>query len=707
MNIKIECACGTKYGFEVEPVHGRMPVNVQCPDCKADGTESANRIIQAQLGSSRPTSGPIRVKVGAPEPKESPSTPLPAEPVVEPLAASPASEPLPETPQPDKEYCPRHSGVAATAHCAVCGKPICPRCQELFGYLCSVYCQEQAVKKNIDVPVFAGQRSLVEAGQRTKTRRSLTLSGVAALLALAGWLYLAFVASKPHPAFTLETGADQPFLYARWVGSDRVVAMTGQRISLYDAATGDQVWTAALKTDEQIRQKADDAVGSSASVSGVYLKVAGEDIWIVLPSRVVRYDARTGKREQEISLAQRTDRIITSDSAILTIAGAGTDRHAVTFVDLESRKAQSETFQTSSARRVAVPGAGGGKVAPLRAMDAARAVKEDEPEPELDLKDNINAFLPAGPNVAHMAVNLLKARIVTREVAQAEKESVLDKSNLRAGDSDAATKEFLRSESGGGPIDESRYRVTLRRVFGGGLASWSGEVVGPPAFFPLKTVDVLTAGKTLMVFNKDNRQLWEAKLTYPVAVQYNQEPEAGFSPPCFEAGNRLYFHDQGMLTVFDLKSGHVQWRLTSVGISQAELDEHGRLYISSTTASPESIPTSADIKYINGVQPTILQVDTGTGRILWQKPYIGERFNLSGKFVYVSRAQVSGVEIAAAAMNDTHAPTHHRIYRLDPETGAELWQFYRPKPPVFLDARKNRLLLQYRTEIRMLKFLAF
>ena len=588
------------------------------------------------------------------------------------------------------------------------GNRLCPRCQELFGYLCSVYCQEQAVKKNIDVPVFAGKKSLVEAGQHTKTRRSLTLSGVAAILALAGWLYLAFVASKPHPAFTLETGADQPFLYARWVGSDRVVAMTGQRLSLYEAASGNQVWTGAFKTDEQIRQKAGDTGESATSASDAYLQVAGEDIWIAFPTRVVRYDAHTGKREQEISLAQRTDKVIATDSAILTIAGAATDRHAVTFVDLVSRKAQSETFQTSSAKRVAIPGTGGGSAAPLRAMDTDRALKDDEPARELDLKDNINEFLPTGPNVAHMAVNLLNARIVTRAVAQAEKDSILDKSNLRAGDSDAAAKEFLRSDTGGGPIDESRYRVTLRRVFGGGLASWSGEVVGPPAFFPLKTVDILTAGKTLVVFNKENRQLWEAKLTYPVAVRYTEEPEAGFSPPCFEAGNRLYFHDQGMLTAFDLRSGQVHWRLTSVGISQAELDAHGWLYVSSTTATPESIPTSADIKFSKEIQPIILRVDTATGRVLWQQSYIGERFNLSGKFVYVSRAQVSGVELAAAAMNDTETPpTHHRIYRLDPGTGAELWQFYRPKPPVFLDARKNRLLLQYKTQIRMLKFLAF
>jgi len=51
MEIKIECPCGQHYSFDAEPVNGRMPVEVQCPACGADGTEEANRIIQSQAGS--------------------------------------------------------------------------------------------------------------------------------------------------------------------------------------------------------------------------------------------------------------------------------------------------------------------------------------------------------------------------------------------------------------------------------------------------------------------------------------------------------------------------------------------------------------------------------------------------------------------------------------------------------------------------------
>lgn len=47
--IKIFCACGQKYAFEVHPQQGRMPVPVACPVCGRDGTEEANRIISHAL----------------------------------------------------------------------------------------------------------------------------------------------------------------------------------------------------------------------------------------------------------------------------------------------------------------------------------------------------------------------------------------------------------------------------------------------------------------------------------------------------------------------------------------------------------------------------------------------------------------------------------------------------------------------------------
>jgi hypothetical protein len=44
-SIKIECGCGQRYAFDVEPVNGLMPYTVACPICGADGTGAANDVI--------------------------------------------------------------------------------------------------------------------------------------------------------------------------------------------------------------------------------------------------------------------------------------------------------------------------------------------------------------------------------------------------------------------------------------------------------------------------------------------------------------------------------------------------------------------------------------------------------------------------------------------------------------------------------------
>src|SRR6267154_6111825 len=44
-SIKIECGCGQRYAFDVEPRDGRMPHTVACPVCGTDGTGAANEVI--------------------------------------------------------------------------------------------------------------------------------------------------------------------------------------------------------------------------------------------------------------------------------------------------------------------------------------------------------------------------------------------------------------------------------------------------------------------------------------------------------------------------------------------------------------------------------------------------------------------------------------------------------------------------------------
>jgi len=49
--VKIQCSCGQRYAFDVEPICGRMTSSVVCPVCGADGTLAANEIIAFTLAS--------------------------------------------------------------------------------------------------------------------------------------------------------------------------------------------------------------------------------------------------------------------------------------------------------------------------------------------------------------------------------------------------------------------------------------------------------------------------------------------------------------------------------------------------------------------------------------------------------------------------------------------------------------------------------
>ena len=51
MTVKIQCGCGQRYAFEIEPFCGRMPFPVACPVCGADGTSAANEVIAFTLAT--------------------------------------------------------------------------------------------------------------------------------------------------------------------------------------------------------------------------------------------------------------------------------------------------------------------------------------------------------------------------------------------------------------------------------------------------------------------------------------------------------------------------------------------------------------------------------------------------------------------------------------------------------------------------------
>ena len=125
-SVKVECDCGQRYAFDVEPVHGRMPAPVACPTCGADGTAKANAILAQMpvavsraitpLAVSLAIAAPAAVAVAAPAVRLAAGPPL-AAPI--PVAAAPRAMPPPLPPSlPPPVAVP---GAVNEGVCAECG----------------------------------------------------------------------------------------------------------------------------------------------------------------------------------------------------------------------------------------------------------------------------------------------------------------------------------------------------------------------------------------------------------------------------------------------------------------------------------------------------------------------------------------------------------------------------------------------------------
>jgi hypothetical protein len=151
--------------------------------------------------------------------------------------------------------------------------------------------------------------------------------------------------------------------------------------------------------------------------------------------------------------------------------------------------------------------------------------------------------------------------------------------------------------------------------------------------------------------------------------------------------------------------------LPSVGISKVQFDDHGALYVDSTSGNPEDIQYSDQIKF-DQVAPVLLKIDPVAGKILWQVAKSGQGCFLSGPFLYTASVQQGGIAMAnglAEALNAPRpdSPFYFHIYRLDPADGKILWDFYREAAPAEFSFQQNRFMVRFGDDVQVWKFLTF
>jgi outer membrane protein assembly factor BamB len=484
------------------------------------------------------------------------------------------------------------------------------------------------------------------------------------------------------------------------------------------------------------------------------LHVVGQDIWVSTPRKLVHYDRDSGKILQEIPVPEFGGEVVARDGELLLA-----DAQSVTHVNPADGTTRVENFPDPSATAIAQTPAGGAennsagggllstdgkpldpnKVAaqaqnlnlparialPVLLGNAAHeqqleaALRDSDPRRAASfIAHNGGNFtlMPSENGCVQFSTKLLQENIVTREAMRAApKNSALNDPNLNVSQTAEVANETLNEmqrNNGGDKVseDDSRYQVTVHIPNSPDIADWTGEVVGPPELFSLKTVNVIAAGKTLIVLDKSNKKLWDATLTYNISTGSGFEPSQFGAGPCVEHNGTLYVFDQAVLSAFDLTTGNARWRLPSVGVVGLFFDDQNYLYVNTTTGNPDDIKYSRQIDITKSTAAVLMKIDPATGKTLWSVKPGGFISYLSGKFIYTVESydpNPTDEEVLNDSLVGLQKPPYMRIARIDPKSGRVLWEHYQNRAPVAVQFDQNSIELIFKREVQVLKYLTF
>jgi hypothetical protein len=765
--MKLQCSCGAKYVFDATPEMLQTPVKFICPSCGLDASEFVNDLIRQEFGGQTPP---------APQP---PPPPAPASRLKISHEAAPAA---PQAVPTASKLCAKHR-ERATEKCSVCQKPICPKCMEMFGYFCSPLCKGKAEAQNLNVPVFAGRKDVVEAQFWRKTGLIIGVLVGAVVLFFGGWTWYAWFGSVPHKYFAVRFEDTDRGYYgnAQLAGKDQIVFLHGGTLARYDLKTQKQVWSQELITKQQIdaavKAAADEdaQMNAGASVqahrsmedmersakqelqSELTLRVSGQNVWVGQENKLTHYDWDSGKVAREVTLPESEGQMVESGDELQMIGV-----QSVTHINLATGDSHTEQLGPAGATTVAlaqnIPGGGlpgtdrnngqpldpkkveaqaqnlnlQGRIALPALLSNARheqqleeALNDDPRHPRPKGKSafaSIELFqlVPGESGFVGFSYRLLEERLATRSAMKAPpRKSVLD-GNLNVAKTDEAANEILNDmqrNNGGGTVteDQSRYQVTVHHPpDAAGTPDWTGEVVGPPQLLVLKTVNVIAAGKSVVVLDKSNKKLWEASLTYPIAPGsggFSHEKSPYGAGPCVEHGDALYVFDQAVLTSYELTTGNARWRLPSVGVVGLFFDDQDNVYVNTTTGNPDDIKYSRQIDVTRSTEAVVSKIDPKAGKTLWSIKPGGYVSYLSGKFIYVIDSYDPN-PTDQDVLNDMTAslqkPAYLRIARIRPADGHIMWEYYdRDRCPVNWRFEGNTIELIFKREVQVLHYLTF
>jgi len=510
-----------------------------------------------------------------------------------------------------------------------------------------------------------------------------------------------------------------------------------------------------LPTLEQLMASLERSYGADLE-----MHVRGEKVWIAQPDKLVRYDWATGKSAQEVAVSFGFGGAEVQDDDLVALRESPTGEGELTRVNLLTGQASTNKFRTSIANTTSDPlakalvanytRAGNAALDPARiaaqaqrmpiqgrlALPATISIQQGQNRimQEIDEMDNgpARSFSdePRKPDLSeHVTVvasksgpvefsrQMIEERLVERTAMKAPpKKSALDgpvNMNSTVEVANELLNEIQRTRGTDKVIeDESLYRVAVRLPGKDGAPEWKAEVTGPPSFHPLKTVNLVVAGKSVVALDTKNRKLWEHTLTYTLGDDVGEplHDGSGNVGTIAEREGVVLITDQGVLTAVDGQTGNVRWRFPAVGISGLFYDDAGMLYINATTADPDSVKYSRQIDVTKSVNSLIVKLNPKDGTTLWRNEAMGAVTHVSGKFVYTLDASAPDEADDAQEVFGIRPPAERgyvRIRRINPGNGGTKWEYEQKRAPLDVEFVGSSIQVLFPNEAQVLRFLSF
>ena len=354
------------------------PVRFVCPVCASDASEFVDGLIRHQLGQSETPGGRVisvqalaettfpRADDELPKISNSPGTAAQSSAPLRVNISTTKSNPGTSVPvEPGGPMrCLKHPGEFATEQCRVCSRHICPKCMELFGYVCSPLCKAKAESLGIEVPVYKGQRSVVQARRWRNTAWIGSSAGFLTLALIAFWVWHMF-ASAPKEVYVIRFPEKVYSGQSATAGKNQIVFLRGGTLARHDMLQKREIWSAYVIDTSEIKaevakemQEAKDLIYKANNEAwesvpkmpdpeklaqslereagaALQLRVRGSNVWVFSARKLVRYDWDTGKMVQETPLTSTEGNLVARGDELL-LMNVEPGRQVVTSINLNT-----------------------------------------------------------------------------------------------------------------------------------------------------------------------------------------------------------------------------------------------------------------------------------------------------------------------------------------------------------------------------------